>query len=373
MKEEAIDLHRKLKGKIEISARSKVSNRKDLSLTYTPGVAAVSERIRDDPKEAYSLTRKWNTIAIVTDGSAVLGLGDIGPAAALPVMEGKSVLLKEFADVDCFPICLNTKDVDEIVKTIKIISPGFGGILLEDISAPRCFEIESRLQGIGIPVFHDDQHGTATVVLAGLMNASRVIGRDMKDLSITINGAGAAGIAIVKLIHDLVKDITICDSKGIISGSRKDLNPYKKELLACTKDIDGSLSDALVGADVFIGVSAPGILTEDMVRMMAEQRIIFALSNPVPEIDPDIAEDIADIVATGRSDHYNQVNNLLAFPGLFRGALDGRKKNISRDMMKEAAIAMASMITPTRRQILPDPLDRSVAEVVAKAITSSRL
>lgn len=371
---QALKLHSKHKGKIGLDVLTPIKSRDDLSLAYTPGVAAVCKAIAEKPNAVFKYTSKGNTVAIVTDGTAVLGLGDIGPEAALPVMEGKAVLMKEFANVDAYPICLNTKDPDEIVKTVMAISPGFGAINLEDISAPRCFEIEEKLKSsLPIPVFHDDQHGTAIVVLAGLINAFKITKRDFKSAKIVISGAGAAGIAVAKiLLAQGAKNIIMVNSKGIISKSRKDLNWAQEKMAKLTnpKNITGSLADALVGADVFIGVSAPNIATGEMVKSMNKNAIVFALANPVPEVMPDVAKEAgAAIVATGRSDFANQINNVLAFPGIFRGALDMRAKAITEDMKLAAAKALASYVKkPTAENIIPDVLDKKVAGVVAKAI-----
>ncbi|WP_304438590.1 NADP-dependent malic enzyme [Caloranaerobacter sp. TR13] len=374
--ERSLKLHEKTKGKISIKSKIDVVDKESLSLAYTPGVAEPCKRIKQDKNNIYKYTSKGNMVAIVTDGSAVLGLGDIGADAALPVMEGKAILFKEFADIDSFPICINSKDVDTIVNTIKLISSSFGGINLEDISAPRCFEIEERLKKeLDIPVFHDDQHGTAVVVLAGLLNSARLLKRELKSFKIVINGAGAAGIAICKLLLKVgIKDIIVCDSKGAIYNGREDLNWVKEEISQITnpREEKGKLKDVIKGKDVFIGVSAPGVLTGDMIQNMNEDPIIFALSNPIPEIMPDIAKEYgAKIVATGRSDFSNQINNVLAFPGIFRGALDAKAKAINDDMKIAAAYAIASIIEDDELKsdyIIPNPFDKRVVKRVSDAV-----
>lgn len=369
-----LEFHKQAKGKIEVTVRTPIRSQEDLRLAYTPGVAEPCLEIAKNKELVYDYTRKYNMVAVVTDGSAVLGLGNIGPEASLPVMEGKCVLFKEFADVDAFPIALDTQDVDEIVETIVRIAPIFGGINLEDICAPRCFEIERKLQDqLSIPVFHDDQHGTAIVALAGLINASRVVGKQMKDLTIVMNGVGAAGVAITYLLlHVGVKNIIMVDSQGIICSARTGLEGEKLALLPKTNvhNICGTLADAIKGADVFIGVSKPGVLTEDMVRTMAEKSIIFAMANPVPEIMPELAHAAgAAVVATGRSDFPNQINNVLAFPGVFRGLLDARISRVTVEMKVAAAEAIAQYVEhPTAENIVPAPIDRGVAEVVANTI-----
>lgn len=370
----ALELHKTHKGKIEIASKVPVVTRDDLSCAYTPGVAAVSKEIAQNPEAVWDYTSRGNWVAIVTDGTAVLGLGDIGPAAALPVMEGKAVLFKEFGGVDAFPICLDTKDPDEIVEIVKALALSFGGINLEDISAPRCFQIEERLKAcMDIPVFHDDQHGTAIVVLAGLLNATRVAGKEMSTLKVVINGAGAAGTAIAKLLLFYgVSDVAVVDSKGILSRERTDLNDEKIHLTSLTnpRNLSGALSDALVGSDVFIGVSAPGVLTGELIKTMAGDPIIFALANPTPEIMPEEARAAgARFVATGRSDYPNQINNVLAFPGLFRGVLDARCTAITDDMKIAAARAIAACVpSPTPDEFMPSTLDKTVARVVATAV-----
>lgn len=378
---ESLELHRKYKGKIEIVSKIEVNTTDDLSRVYSPGVAAPCLAIANNIEEAYNLTIKGNTIAVVTDGTAVLGLGNIGPEAAIPVMEGKAMLFKKFANVDAFPICLNTTVASEIIETVKRIAPVFGGINLEDISAPRSFEIESALQDIGIPVFHDDQHGTAIVALAGILNSCKVLGKDISDLKIVINGAGAAGIAISRLLRCIsidpnvcipVKSVLVCDSKGIIHKNRTNLNPVKIELLNYSnpQNIEGTLKDAIKGADVFIGVSVADILTAEDIKTMAKDPVIFALANPNPEIMPEEAlKGGAAIVATGRSDYPNQVNNVLAFPGIFRGALDCRAKQITPKMKIAAAYAIAECVPkPDKEHIIPQSLNMNIATKVAIAV-----
>jgi len=381
---ESLELHKELHGKIEIRNKMEVNDSHDLSLVYSPGVAQPCLAIREDPSQVYSLTMKGNTVAVVSDGSAVLGLGNIGASAAIPVMEGKAMLFKKFANIDAFPICLDTQDVDEIVETVKRIAPVFGGINLEDISAPRSFAVESKLQEIGIPVFHDDQHGTAIVTLAGLINASRVTGRELKDLKVVINGAGAAGIAISRLLRCIsldpsicipVADIVVCDRNGIIHSKREGLSDVKLELLKYSNPSDrsGSLQDALVDADVFVGVSAGNVIDAEDVRTMSKDPIIFALANPTPEIMPDEAKQGgAAVVATGRSDFPNQVNNVLAFPGIFRGALNACAPAISPEMKLAAAFAIANALEdPSREHIIPSTLDMSITKKVAEAVEAA--
>lgn len=379
--EESLELHRKHKGKIEIVSKIEVNTTDDLSRVYSPGVAAPCLAIAENVEEAYNLTIKGNTIAVVSDGTAVLGLGNIGPEAAIPVMEGKAMLFKKFADVDAFPICLNTTVASEIIETVKRIAPVFGGINLEDISAPRSFEVESALQDIGIPVFHDDQHGTAIVALAGILNSCKVLGKDISDLKIVINGAGAAGIAISRLLRCIsidpnvcipVKQVLVCDSKGIIHKNRTNLNSVKIELLNYSnpENIEGTLQDAIIDADVFIGVSVANILATEDIKTMAKDPVIFALANPNPEIMPEEAlRGGAAIIATGRSDYPNQVNNVLAFPGIFRGALDCRAKRITPKMKIAAAYAIADCVTqPDRENIIPKSLNKQIASKVAEAV-----
>ena len=378
---ESLELHKKHKGKIEVVSKIEVTTTDDLSRVYSPGVAAPCLAIAENVEEAYNLTIKGNTIAVVSDGTAVLGLGNIGPEAAIPVMEGKAMLFKKFANVDAFPICLNTTVASEIIETVKRIAPVFGGVNLEDISAPRSFEIESALQDIGIPVFHDDQHGTAIVALAGILNSCKVLGKDISDLKIVINGAGAAGIAISRLLRCIsidpnvcipVQQVLVCDSKGIIHKNRTNLNPVKMELLNYSNpdNVEGTLKDAIVGADVFIGVSVANILTAEDIKTMAKDPVIFALANPDPEITPEEAvKGGAAIIATGRSDYPNQVNNVLAFPGIFRGALDRRAKRITPKMKIAAAYAIADCVTsPDREHIIPKSLNKQIASKVAEAV-----
>jgi malate dehydrogenase (oxaloacetate-decarboxylating) len=378
----ALKLHRELRGKIGIMSKIKVRTKDTLSLVYSPGVAEPCREIHRNPDSVYDLTMKSNLVAIVTDGSAVLGLGNIGALASIPVMEGKAMLFKMFANIDAFPICIDTQDTLEIVETVKRIAPVFGGINLEDIAAPRSFEIEKRLQDIGIPVFHDDQHGTAIVVLAGLINAAKYVKKDFKDLKVVINGAGAAGIAIARLLRCVdnpdtnvctpVRQLLICDSQGIIHRDREDLNFAKREILkfANRLNIKGTIYDAIQEADVFIGVSQGDILSRAHIRTMADKPIIFALSNPTPEIMPDEAyAGGAALVATGRSDFPNQINNVLGFPGIFRGALDARAKTISPHMKISAAYAIANCIEkPTKNLIIPPSLNKEVALKVAEAV-----
>lgn len=377
LEQESLKLHREKKGKIEIRSKVPLKNKKDLSLAYTPGVAEPCNEIHKDKKKVYDYTSKWNMVAVVSDGSSVLGLGNIGPEAGLPVMEGKVILFKQFGGVDAFPVCLSTQDTDKIVETVKMISPSFGGISLEDISAPRCFEIESRLkQELDIPVFHDDQHGTAVVVLAGLLNALKVVGKNIGGIKIAVSGAGAAGIAVTKILLSAgAKDIILCDTKGLIYEGRENLNPMKEEIAKVTnrKKVSGSLADAMKGADVFIGVSVAGAASEEMVSSMNEGAIVFAMANPIPEIYPDKAEKAgARIVATGRSDFPNQINNVLAFPGIFRGALDIRASDINEEMKLAAAYALAGLISkPKEDYIIPDPFDKRVVKTVAKAVSEA--
>jgi len=374
LKKLALDYHRKLRGKITIELKQKLRGKEDLNLAYTPGVAQPCLEIAKNPEKAYEYCWKQNTILIVTDGTAVLGLGDIGPEAALPVMEGKSLLFKEFGGVDCVPICLDTKDPREIVEIICKIMPAYGGLNLEDISAPRCFEIEEELKKrLSVPVFHDDQHGTAIVVLAGMINAAKVVGKKINKMKVVFNGAGAAGVACAKLLLKYgVKDVVMCDRAGIIYGGRKkNMNPMKIKLAKITnkKLLKGSLADAMKGADVFIGVSAKDAVNSKMVQSMAEQPIIFAMANPDPEIMPDEAKKAgAAVVATGRSDFPNQINNILAFPGIFRAALDLRCP-ITEKIKLEAALAIARCVpNPSANKIVPDALDKTVAKKVAAAV-----
>lgn len=379
--EESLKYHEELKGKYQIKSNCKISNSKDLSLAYTPGVAEPCREIHKNPDLAYTYTRKWNTVAVISDGTAVLGLGDIGPLASLPVMEGKSILFKEFADVDAFPLVLDTKNVDEIVDTIVRLSPSLGGINLEDISAPRCFEIEKKLkEKLDIPVFHDDQHGTAIVVLAGLINALKLVKKDIENIKIVINGAGSAGTAICKLLISFgAKNIIVCDKTGIINRDMTSLNDSMKELsLITNKDnIQGSLKDALVNSDVFIGVSAPNLVTKEMALTMNNDAIVFAMANPVPEIFPDTAKEAGvKIIGTGRSDFPNQVNNVLVFPGIFRGALDVRAKDINEEMKIAAAYAIANSVKEEDLDydfILPKAFDLTVQKSVATAVKEAAI
>lgn len=377
LKDKALEFHKQFKGKIGTQVLTPVTNKEELSLAYTPGVAEVSRVVSQDIKLAYEYTIKGHTVAVVTDGSAVLGLGNIGPEGALPVMEGKALLFKTFAGIDAFPICLNTQDTGEIIKTVRYIAPAFGGINLEDIGAPRCFEIEDSLQDLGIPVMHDDQHGTAVVVLAGLINATKVVGKNMDQLKVVVSGAGAAGNAIVNLLHDRVTDVLVLDSRGILSKERTDLDPHKQKLLEITNhgNISGNLENALKGADVFIGVSAPGIMNADYVKLMAEKAIIFAMANPTPEIMPEEAkEGGAFVIATGRSDYPNQINNSLAFPGIFKGALESRATKITREMKIKAAEALAALVMdPSVEKIIPGPFDEGIIEAVSGAVSSTTL
>jgi len=378
---ESLRLHQRIHGKIAIVPKIEVNDTDDLSRVYSPGVAEPCMAIVDNPEMARTLTIKGNSVAVVSDGSAVLGLGNIGALAAIPVMEGKAMLFKIFADVDAFPICLDTQDTDEIVDTVRRIAPVFGGINLEDISAPRSFEIEARLQDLGIPVFHDDQHGTAIVCMAAIINACKVTGRRMEDINVVINGAGAAGVTIAKLLKCIgnnplecrkVNTVIMCDSHGIIHRGRTDLNYSKKELLMFTNlpDIKGDIRDALRGADVFIGVSKGNILKAEDIATMAKDPIVLALANPIPEIMPDEAKKGgAAVVATGRSDYPNQVNNVLAFPGIFRGALDAHAKRITPHMKLAAALAIAGCVTDlSREMIIPGSLDKHIAQKVAEAV-----
>ena len=376
---ESLKLHYELKGKLEITPRAKVDSKEALSLAYTPGVAEPCLVIQKDVEKSYELTRRWNTVAVVTDGTAVLGLGDIGPEAGMPVMEGKCVLFKAFGDVDAIPLCVRTKDVEEIVKTVSLLAGSFGGVNLEDISAPRCFEIEKRLKEIcDIPIFHDDQHGTAVVTLAGLINALKLTGKKIEEVKIVTSGAGAAGIAIIKLLISMgAKHVIMTDREGAIYKGRENLNPIKMEMAEITNLSmeKGSLSDVIKNADVFIGVSAPGTLNKDMVKSMAEKPIIFACANPIPEIFPEDAKEAgAAVVSTGRSDFPNQINNVLCFPGIFRGALDVRAKDINDEMKVAAAYAIAELVSDQElnaEYILPAAFDERVKDAVAKAVAEA--
>ncbi|WP_283625336.1 NAD(P)-dependent malic enzyme [Clostridium butyricum] len=380
--EEALKFHEEKRGKYEIKPTCKVKNAKDLSLAYTPGVAEPCREIHKDPSKVYTYTRKWNTVAVISDGTAVLGLGDIGPMAALPVMEGKSVLFKEFGNVDAFPIVLDTKNVDQIVETVANIAPTLGGINLEDISAPRCFEVEQKLkERLNIPVFHDDQHGTAIVVLSGLINALKVVNKKLDNINVVINGAGSAGTAICKLLLSSgVKNIVMCDINGVISRD-KDFsdNKYMAELAKITNphNVTGMLKDAMVGADVFIGVSAPNIVSKDMVKTMNKDGIIFAMANPTPEIFPEDAKEAGiAVMGTGRSDYPNQINNVLAFPGVFRGALDVRASEINEEMKVAAAYAISNAISESElsaENIIPKAFDLKVQKLVAEAVKEAAI
>ncbi|PRR79143.1 NAD-dependent malic enzyme [Clostridium liquoris] len=375
-KEMSLKLHEENEGKIEVTSKVPVKDKNDLSVVYTPGVAEPCKKIHENIEDVYKYTAKKNLVAVVTDGTAVLGLGDIGPEAAMPVMEGKSILFKKFGNVDAFPICLKTKDVDEIVKTVKYLSPTFGGINLEDISAPRCFEIERRLkEELDIPVFHDDQHGTAIVVLAGLINALKLVNKKIEEVKIVINGAGSAGISICKLLMAAgAKNIVMCDLKGALRQGEQWMNEAQSQIAKVTnRNLErGTIKDIIKGKDVFIGVSGPKVLTEEMVSTMNKDAIVFAMANPVPEILPEEAlKGGARVVATGRSDYPNQINNVLVFPGIFRGALDVRAKAITEEMKLEAARAIASIVDDSElneKCIIPDAFDKRVAEVVAKAV-----
>ena len=376
--EKALKMHEEWHGKIETCAKSHVNSREDLAIAYTPGVAEPCKVIAKDPEAAYTYTMKSNTVAVVSDGSAVLGLGNIGALAAMPVMEGKAVLFKEFGGVNAVPICLDTQDTEEIIKTVVNIAPAFGGINLEDISAPRCFEIEERLKELlDIPVFHDDQHGTAIVVLAGIINAMKVTGKDKESSKVVVNGAGSAGVAITKLLLTYgFKHVTMCDINGILGKDSKDLNWMQEKMVEVTnlEQKTGKLADALKGADIFVGVSAPNIVTPEMVASMNKDAILFAMANPVPEIMPDIAKAAgAKVVGTGRSDFPNQVNNVVAFPGIFKGALEGRATQITEEMKLAAALAIASLVPDeelNEDNIMPEAFNPKVAEVVAQAVKS---
>ena len=376
IKERALQEHKNWKGKIEIKCRAKVTNADELSVAYTPGVAEPCLAIQKEPSLSFELTRRWNTVAVITDGTAVLGLGDIGPEAGMPVMEGKCALFKEFGDVDAIPLCVRSKDTDEIVKAISLFAGSFGGINLEDISAPRCFEIEKKLKEVcDIPVFHDDQHGTAVVVLAGLKNALRLVGKNLETAKVIINGAGSAGTAIGKLLLKAgVKNLILCDKEGAITADKEYTNPAFTELSKITNPErkSGTLADVIVGADVFIGVSGPKLLTAEMIKSMANDPIVFAMANPVPEIYPNEAKEAgARVACSGRSDFPNQINNVLAFPGIFRGALDVRAKDITEDMNIAAAFAIADLISEdelNEEYVIPSPFDKRVCPAIAKAV-----
>ena len=373
---EALRMHREWRGKLDIVPKMSIKNKDDLSIAYTPGVAQPCLEIKKDVNLSYELTGRWNTVAVITDGTAVLGLGDIGPEAGMPVMEGKCVLFKEFGGVDAIPLCVRSKEVDKIVDTVALLAGSFGGVNLEDISSPRCFEIEKRLKEIcDIPIFHDDQHGTAVVTLAALINALKLVGKDIKNIKAVVSGAGAAGVAIVKLLMSMgLENVIMCDSKGIIYKGRDRLNEITTQMAEVTNKglVKGTLADAMKGADVFIGVSAPGIVTEDMVRSMAENPILLPMANPVPEIMPELALKAgAAVVGTGRSDFPNQINNVLAFPAIFRGALDVRASDINDEMKTAAALALAGLISDEElspEYIIPKPFDPRVREAVATAV-----
>ncbi len=375
----SLEKHAEWKGKIELQPRMPLANKNDLSVAYTPGVAAPCMEIHKDVSKSYDYTRRWNTVAVVTDGSAVLGLGDIGPEAGMPVMEGKCVLFKAFGDVDAIPLCIKTHDVDEIVRTVQLLSGSFGGVNLEDIAAPRCFEIENKLKECcDIPIFHDDQHGTAIVVAAGIINAMRLLGRKLEDQKCVVAGAGAAGIACTKLLMALgLKEVILCDSKGTIYEGREGLNWIKTEMAAISNRgmVKGDIANALKGADIFIGVSGPGTVTADMIRLMNQDPVVFAMANPIPEIMPELAKEAgAAVVGTGRSDCPNQINNTLVFPGLFRGVFDVRAKDINNEMKIAAAYALAGVITDEELSaecVIPSPFDPRVKEAVSKAVSEA--
>ncbi|WP_160724860.1 NAD(P)-dependent malic enzyme [Bacillus sp. USDA818B3_A] len=380
LRDQALQMHRDKQGKLEVKAKVEIKNAHDLSLAYSPGVAEPCMEIYEDPKRVYEYTMKGNTIAVVSDGSAVLGLGNIGPEAAMPVMEGKAALFKSFANVDAFPICLNTQDVEEIIETVKRLEPTFGGVNLEDISAPRCFEIEERLKKeTNIPIFHDDQHGTAIVTVAGLVNALKLVDKKMDEIKVVINGAGAAGVAIAQLLNRFgVYDVILCDTKGAIFENREyGMNPIKEKIARQTNrnHAEGSLEEVIVGADVFVGVSVAGAITKEMILTMRRDAIIFAMANPVPEIMPDEAKAAgAKVIGTGRSDFPNQVNNVLAFPGIFRGALDVQATEINEEMKKAAVYAISSLISEEQLSedyVIPNPFDDRVASEVAKAVAAA--
>ncbi len=376
IKEEALKVHGEWKGKIEVISTVPVKNKQDLSLAYTPGVAEPCLAIQKDVNLSYEYTRRWNLVAVITDGTAVLGLGDIGPEAGMPVMEGKCVLFKTFGDVDAFPLCIRSKDTDEIVNTVKLLAGSFGGVNLEDISAPRCFEIERRLkEECDIPIFHDDQHGTAVVTVAAMINALKIVKKDIKNIKVVVNGSGAAGIAVTKLLMSMgLKKVILCDTKGAIYEGRDHLNAEKAEMarISNLERKKGTLKEVIAGADVFIGLSAPGMVTGEMVKTMAKDPVIFAMANPVPEIMPEEAKEAgAKVVGTGRSDFANQINNVLAFPGIFRGALDVRARDINDDMKIAAAVAIASLVAGEElspEYVIPEPFDPRVGKAVAEAV-----
>ncbi len=377
--EEALKMHEKFKGKLEVKSKVKIENRDDLSIAYTPGVAEPCKKIHENVDDVYKYTAKGNLVAIVSDGTAVLGLGNIGAEAAMPVMEGKAILFKNFAGVDGFPICLKSQNADDIVNTVINMAPSFGGINLEDIAAPKCFEVEERIQAaLDIPVFHDDQHGTAVVVCAALINALKIVKKDISAVNVVINGPGAAGTAITKMLISLgVKNIVVCDRKGILEETRKDLEAHKLWIAQNTNNrkLSGNLEDALKSADVFVGVSSANVLTEKMVKLMNEDAIVFAMANPVPEIMPEAAKQAGiRVIGTGRSDYPNQINNVLAFPGIFRGALDVRAKKITEDMKIAAAYAIANLIDESELKedyIIPNPFDKRVASAVSEAVAKA--
>lgn len=379
IQEESLQLHEQWKGKIEVISTVPVKDRHDLSVAYTPGVAEPCLKISENVDLSYTYTRRWNLVAVVTDGTAVLGLGDIGPEAGMPVMEGKCVLFKTFADVDAFPLCVRSKSVDDIVNTVRLLAGSFGGVNLEDISAPRCFEIEQKLKECcDIPIFHDDQHGTAVVTAAAMLSAMKLTGRKIEEQECVVSGAGAAGVAVTKLLMSMgLRNVILCDTKGAIYEGREGLNPFKQEMakISNREMKKGSLEDVIKGADIFIGVSAPGIVSQDMVRSMNPNPLIFAMSNPTPEIMPDLAKEAgAAVVGTGRSDFANQINNVLAFPGIFRGALDVRASDINDEMKIAAAYALAGLITDeelTADYIIPAPFDPRVGPAVAKAVAKA--
>ena len=381
LKQKALEAHRMWKGKVEVISRAKIENNEELSIAYTPGVAQPCIEIQKNPELSFELTRRWNTVAVITDGTAILGLGDIGPEAGMPVMEGKAALFKCFADIDAIPLCVRSKDVDEIVKAISLFSGSFGGINLEDISAPRCFEIEKKLKEVtDIPIFHDDQHGTAVVVFAGLKNALRIVGKKENEISVVISGAGSAGTAIAKLLLNAgIKDIVMVDRSGAIHSEEIYENKAFTKLANITNPYHkkGTLSDVIVGADVFIGVSGPKLLTAEMIKTMAKDPIIFAMANPVPEIMPDEAKAAgAKVACSGRSDYPNQINNVLAFPGIFRGALDVRAKDINEEMKLAAAYAIADLITEEELKedyVIPSPFDKRVVSAISKAVAEAAI